>query len=91
MGRSLIPIKMQEFYTIAVLNTRVVGRHTARLIKRLDCVWNKETCHHEHSLQKRTHMIGFSLGAHVAGVAGNNLGHLARITGEKMRRKRQTT
>ena len=33
------------------------------------------------NINARTHIVGFSLGAHVAGFAGNHLKNLSRITG----------
>ena len=35
------------------------------------------------SINGRTHIVGFSLGAHVAGFAGHQLKNLSRISGEK--------
>jgi hypothetical protein len=35
------------------------------------------------SINGRTHIVGFSLGAHVAGFAGQQLKNLSRISGEK--------
>lgn len=60
-------------YVKATANTRVVGKQVAMLLKGL--VENN-------GLQlKTTHLVGFSLGAHVAGFAGAELGNLSRITG----------
>ncbi|XP_015116296.1 uncharacterized protein LOC107040644 [Diachasma alloeum] len=56
-------------YVRAAANTRLVGRQLAKLIKGLNV-----------SLDK-VHFIGFSLGAHVAGFAGAELGNVSRITG----------
>ncbi|XP_063989621.1 uncharacterized protein LOC135168927 isoform X2 [Diachasmimorpha longicaudata] len=56
-------------YVRAAANTRLVGRQLAKLIRGLNI-----------SLDK-VHFIGFSLGAHVAGFAGAELGNVSRITG----------
>ncbi|XP_034946131.1 uncharacterized protein [Chelonus insularis] len=56
-------------YVRAAANTRLVGRQLAKLIKSLNV-----------SLDT-VHMIGFSLGAHVAGFAGAELANVSRITG----------
>ncbi|KAG7203906.1 hypothetical protein KM043_013265 [Ampulex compressa] len=56
-------------YVRAAANTRLVGRQLAKLIRNLNV-----------SLE-RVHLIGFSLGAHVAGFAGAELGNVSRITG----------
>ncbi|XP_011307811.1 uncharacterized protein [Fopius arisanus] len=56
-------------YVRAAANTRLVGRQLAKLIRGLNV-----------SLEK-VHFIGFSLGAHVAGFAGAELGNVSRITG----------
>lgn len=53
----------------AAANTRLVGRQLAKLIRSLNVPLEK------------VHMIGFSLGAHVAGFAGAELGNVSRITG----------
>ncbi|KAH0809912.1 hypothetical protein GEV33_012880 [Tenebrio molitor] len=60
-------------YVKATANTRLVGKQLAMLLKGL--VDNNGL-----SL-RNTHLIGFSLGAHVAGFAGAELGNLSRITG----------
>lgn len=57
-------------YVRAAANTRLVGRQLAKLIRSLDVPLEK------------VHMIGFSLGAHVAGFAGAELGNVSRITGK---------
>ncbi|XP_011348633.1 uncharacterized protein LOC105285827 isoform X2 [Ooceraea biroi] len=56
-------------YVRAAANTRLVGRQLAKLIRSLNVPLDK------------VHMIGFSLGAHVAGFAGAELGNVSRITG----------
>lgn len=60
-------------YVKAAANTRLVGKQLAVLLKGL--VDNNGL-----SL-RNTHLVGFSLGAHVAGFAGAELGNLSRITG----------
>jgi len=61
-------------YLLSVANTRVVGAHVAELINFL-------VAQGAARLQD-IHIIGFSLGAHVAGFAGKNTnGRVARITG----------
>ncbi|TMW42475.1 hypothetical protein DOY81_012446 [Sarcophaga bullata] len=54
-------------------NTRLVGKQLAMLIRNLQ--------EHKGLNLSRTHIIGFSLGAHVSGFAGAELPGLARITG----------
>uniref|UniRef100_A0A2K5Q798 phospholipase A1 n=1 Tax=Cebus imitator TaxID=2715852 RepID=A0A2K5Q798_CEBIM len=62
-----------QLYTDAVNNTRVVGHSIARM---LDWLQEKD----EFSLGN-VHLIGYSLGAHVAGYAGNFVkGTVGRIT-----------
>lgn len=56
-------------YVRAAANTRLVGRQLAKLIRNLEVP------------QEKVHLIGFSLGAHVAGFAGAELGNVSRITG----------
>uniref|UniRef100_W8AL20 Inactive pancreatic lipase-related protein 1 n=1 Tax=Ceratitis capitata TaxID=7213 RepID=W8AL20_CERCA len=60
-------------YVRAAANTRLVGKQLAMLLQNL-----KE---HKGLNFTRTHIIGFSLGAHVSGFAGAELPGLARITG----------
>ncbi|XP_066458666.1 endothelial lipase [Eleutherodactylus coqui] len=63
-----------QLYPDAVNNTKLVGRETAVLIDWLQEKGNMSL--------KNVHLIGYSLGAHVAGFAGNHVtGTLARITG----------
>ncbi|XP_012288462.1 uncharacterized protein LOC105704100 [Orussus abietinus] len=56
-------------YVRAAANTRLVGRQLAKLVRNLNVPLDK------------VHLIGFSLGAHVAGFAGAELGNVSRITG----------
>lgn len=60
-------------YVKATANTRLVGKQLALLIKGL--------MEHTGMSLRNMHLIGFSLGAHVAGFAGAELGNLSRITG----------
>jgi len=62
-------------YNAAVRNTRPVGQHIADLIEFLVRVGNARLVDF--------HLIGHSLGAHVAGFAGSSIrtGRVARITG----------
>ncbi|XP_017771250.1 PREDICTED: uncharacterized protein LOC108558749 [Nicrophorus vespilloides] len=60
-------------YVKATANTRLVGKQLAMLLRGL-------VEQVGFSLRKM-HLIGFSLGAHVAGFAGAELGNLSRITG----------
>lgn len=62
-------------YSEAAANTRVVGAETARLIRYLNT-------RHGADLD-RFHLIGHSLGAHIAGYAGHRVPGLARITGKR--------
>ncbi|XP_073833569.1 uncharacterized protein [Musca autumnalis] len=60
-------------YVRAATNTRLVGKQLAMLLKNLQ--------EYKGLNLARTHIIGFSLGAHVSGFAGAELPGLARITG----------
>ncbi|XP_040277041.1 endothelial lipase [Bufo bufo] len=63
-----------QLYPDAVNNTKLVGKETAVLIDWLQEKGNMSL--------KNLHLIGYSLGAHVAGFAGNYVkGTLGRITG----------
>uniref|UniRef100_A0A6J0VA95 Endothelial lipase n=1 Tax=Pogona vitticeps TaxID=103695 RepID=A0A6J0VA95_9SAUR len=63
-----------QLYTNAVNNTRVVGKEVAKL---LDWLQKKEGFR-----LQNVHLIGYSLGAHAAGFAGNYVhGTVGRITG----------
>jgi len=65
--------KTNLIYGQAVANTRVVGAQIALLINRL-----REKVG---VLPSSMHIIGHSLGSHIAGYAGERLRNLARITG----------
>ncbi|XP_058840953.1 uncharacterized protein LOC131696429 [Topomyia yanbarensis] len=60
-------------YVRAAANTRLVGRQLAYVLKGLET--------HNKLNMSRVHLIGFSLGSHVAGYAGAELKGLHRITG----------
>ncbi|XP_050293275.1 uncharacterized protein LOC126733886 [Anthonomus grandis grandis] len=60
-------------YVKASANTRLVGKQVSLLLRGLV---------EKNGLSLlNTHLIGFSLGAHIAGFAGADLGNLSRITG----------
>lgn len=56
-------------YVRAAANTQLVGRQLAQLLRELNVS------------PQNTHLIGFSLGAHVAGFTGSELQNISRITG----------
>ncbi|OWF43647.1 inactive pancreatic lipase-related protein 1-like [Mizuhopecten yessoensis] len=60
-------------YIKSAANTRVVGATTAKLLEQL---------HHTTGLSySRVHLIGHSLGSHIAGYAGRRVHGIGRITG----------
>lgn len=69
------PMCAFPWYSHAVLNTRVVAKYLARFIEYLVS---------RGFYLSKMHLIGFSLGAEVAGFTGKNLriGKLPRITGQ---------
>ncbi|GAB6025976.1 hypothetical protein CHUAL_011945 [Chamberlinius hualienensis] len=60
-------------YVQAAANTRVVGKQVAKFIRTLNQIRGTNNTFY--------HLIGFSLGAHVAGFAGDEVKNLSRITG----------
>lgn len=60
-------------YVRAAANTRLVGKQLAMLVRGLQ--------DHVGLRLENVHLIGFSLGAHVAGFAGAELKNISRITG----------
>ncbi|XP_048764050.1 pancreatic lipase-related protein 2-like [Ostrea edulis] len=60
-------------YTQATANTRLVGAEIAKLISVLQKISNGDP--------SKMHIIGHSLGAHIAGYAGQQTPNLGRITG----------
>ncbi|KPM09717.1 lipase-like protein 3 [Sarcoptes scabiei] len=54
-------------------NTRLVGKQIARLIRNINRFY--------HISPSNYHLIGFSLGAHVAGFTGQEIRNISRITG----------
>ncbi|CAN7993400.1 unnamed protein product, partial [Ixodes hexagonus] len=67
----------QPMYVAAAANTALVGRQMSRLLQLLTSR-NQKTV-----VPERVHLVGFSLGAQVAGFAGR---HYARETGQKIGR-----
>ncbi|XP_053402592.1 pancreatic triacylglycerol lipase-like [Mercenaria mercenaria] len=60
-------------YYQAAANTRLVGAEISNMIKHL---------HAQYVISpKKVHIIGYSLGAHIAGYVGRNLDKIGRITG----------
>lgn len=69
------PMCAFPWYSHAVLNTRIAAKYLAKFIEYL--VYKK-------FYLSKIHLIGFSLGAEIAGFTGKNLkiGKLPRITGK---------
>ena len=61
-------------YGQATANTRLVGAQIAQLVQKLMNATG--------AAADSFHIIGHSLGAHVAGYAGERIPHLGRITGK---------
>lgn len=69
-------------YVKAAANTRLVGKQLAMLLKGLEEKVGLS--------RSNMHLIGFSLGAHVAGFAGSEMRNISRITGKfKLKTKAQ--
>ena len=64
-------------YSQATANTRVVGAEIAVFVSSLNHVLGTSNA--------KYHLIGHSLGAHIAGYAGSRLPGLRRITGKRQR------
>lgn len=60
-------------YVRAAVNTRLVGKQLSLFVSALGS--------NHGARNEDVHLIGFSLGAHVAGFAGSELKNLSRITG----------
>lgn len=60
-------------YVQAAANTQLIGKQIAKLIRLINYVTDIGPSHY--------HLIGFSLGAHVAGFTGMEVKNISRITG----------
>ncbi|KAG8226439.1 hypothetical protein J437_LFUL015107 [Ladona fulva] len=71
------------WYPWAVENVQAVGRHLAKFLDSLANAFEKSSKRHGASFFKNLHVVGYSLGAHVAGVAGSHVtkGRIGRLTG----------
>lgn len=71
---NIIVVQWRNFtpYTVAAANTRVVGAELANLLRWIEQHFRYSRGHH--------HLIGHSLGAHIAGYCGDRLPGLGRIT-----------
>lgn len=71
---NIIVVHWRNFtpYTIATANTRVVGAELANMIRSIEAQHNYTRAYH--------HIIGHSLGAHIAGYCGARVPGLGRIT-----------
>lgn len=71
---NVIVVRWRNFtpYTIATANTRVVGAELANMLKFIEQELNYDRSYF--------HIIGHSLGAHIAGYCGDRLPGLGRIT-----------
>lgn len=63
-------------YVQAAANARLVGKQVAHLISSMNTLLGTNNSHF--------HLLGFSLGAHVAGFAGDELQNISRITGKNL-------
>jgi hypothetical protein len=71
---NIIVVRWTNFtpYTVATANTRVVGAEIANLMKFIDSEFGYDPAYY--------HIIGHSLGAHIAGYCGDRIHGLGRIT-----------
>ena len=64
---------VDPYYVQASANTRLVGKMVALLLRNIGDAFG--------AIGERTHIVGFSLGAHVAGFVGKDVANVSRITG----------